>query len=389
MKKFHPLVIVALGLSLSGCGGGSGSGAFVTGSTTGTGTTTTSTTPTVAALSPTYSTAASGTVVTVTGTNFSSASRVMFGKVLATSFTVVSSTEITAAEPVGAGVVDVLVTTPQGTSAASTSDSFTYQLTGHTVVITGSIGVSGTAAGDISSPNGVAVGTDGSVYVADSGNNRVDVFTSTGTFVRDFTVGSSTGTNTWSGISLDSSGNIYLTNSSTNQAFEYSSIGSLIQTIALPTGSVPHAIKALDSGNILIDATGTNEILEYSSAGVEIGVFPNSFGAAGINTDSTGFVYLSFAKVEKFSVAGVLQSTITVPSGSGSFSSEIAVDTSGDVFAGYDTSSEIIKMTSSGSLLDTIPVTASTIDRTIATGLNGQLYVPDQTNNRIDIYAAS
>src|SRR5207249_1009272 len=83
--------------------------------------------PAITSLGTTTGTTAGGTSVTITGTNFTSASVVMFGPVAATSFTVNSSTSITATSPAqAAGAVDVRVTTPSGTSAIGTGDVFTY-----------------------------------------------------------------------------------------------------------------------------------------------------------------------------------------------------------------------------------------------------------------------
>ena len=50
----------------------------------------------------------------------------------------------------------------------------------------GTAGVSGTGAGQLSSPRAVAVAADGTVYVADSGNNRVAVFGADGKFIRQW-----------------------------------------------------------------------------------------------------------------------------------------------------------------------------------------------------------
>jgi hypothetical protein len=63
--------------------------------------------------------------VTITGTNFTGVSSVRFGTTAA-AFTFNSATQITATSPGGAGVVDVTVTTPVGTSASTTADQFTY-----------------------------------------------------------------------------------------------------------------------------------------------------------------------------------------------------------------------------------------------------------------------
>ena len=100
--------------------------------------------PTVTGLSPTSGPAAGGTLVTITGTNFTGASVVDFGTTVATDVTVVSSTEITADSPAGSGVVDVTVTTPGGTSPTSSADKFTYIAA---PTVTGLSPTSGPAAG--------------------------------------------------------------------------------------------------------------------------------------------------------------------------------------------------------------------------------------------------
>ncbi|MBJ7472961.1 MAG: IPT/TIG domain-containing protein, partial [Solirubrobacteraceae bacterium] len=86
--------------------------------------------PTVTVVSPDAGPTAGGTFVTITGTNFSGlsgASAVQFGGVNATSYTVFNATTITATAPAGsAGVADVRVTTPGGTSANTAADNYTY-----------------------------------------------------------------------------------------------------------------------------------------------------------------------------------------------------------------------------------------------------------------------
>jgi hypothetical protein len=85
--------------------------------------------PAVTTRTPTSGSTAGGTSVSLTGTNFTGASAVLFGSVPATSFTVNSDTSITATappQPVGSGPVDIFVTTPTGTSPAVAVDQFTY-----------------------------------------------------------------------------------------------------------------------------------------------------------------------------------------------------------------------------------------------------------------------
>ncbi|MES2203094.1 MAG: IPT/TIG domain-containing protein, partial [Patescibacteria group bacterium] len=83
--------------------------------------------PTVSAVSPTSGTTAGGTLVTITGTDFTGATAVMFGTTSATGVIIASSTSLTAISPAhAAGTVDVTVTTPSGTSATSSADQYTY-----------------------------------------------------------------------------------------------------------------------------------------------------------------------------------------------------------------------------------------------------------------------
>jgi IPT/TIG domain len=83
--------------------------------------------PSITSISPTSGPAVGGTSVTITGTNFSGASTVLFGKVSATSFTVNSSTSITAVSPAQPEALhNIYVTNPDGTSLQVAADEFTY-----------------------------------------------------------------------------------------------------------------------------------------------------------------------------------------------------------------------------------------------------------------------
>lgn len=83
--------------------------------------------PTVTGVSPAVGPLTGNTTVTITGTDFTGASAVKFGSSKAVSFTVESSTSITAVSPAGVrGTVDVTVTVPTGTSPPGPADRFTY-----------------------------------------------------------------------------------------------------------------------------------------------------------------------------------------------------------------------------------------------------------------------
>ena len=83
--------------------------------------------PIVKQIAPAEGPAAGGTVVGLTGKGFTGVTAVAFGAVPASSFTVVSTTSIEAVAPAQTpGTVDVTVTTPNGSSAPSKHDRFTF-----------------------------------------------------------------------------------------------------------------------------------------------------------------------------------------------------------------------------------------------------------------------
>jgi len=76
--------------------------------------------PTITSFTPTGGPV--GTVVTITGTNFCGATQVLFNATVATSYTVVSATSITATVPTGATTGLIHVTTPVLPAAASATN---------------------------------------------------------------------------------------------------------------------------------------------------------------------------------------------------------------------------------------------------------------------------
>jgi len=83
--------------------------------------------PVVMGLSPAAGPSAGGTRVTISGVGFAIGAQVFFGSVACTQLRVASSTSIQVIVPSGTpGTVDVVVTTPAGTSTRSASDRFAY-----------------------------------------------------------------------------------------------------------------------------------------------------------------------------------------------------------------------------------------------------------------------
>jgi hypothetical protein len=86
--------------------------------------------PSITSLNPSLGTSAGGTTVVIIGSGFTGitgANGVKFGDLIAASYTVDSNTQITAIAPAHtAGMVDVVATSLNGSSALTTADKYTY-----------------------------------------------------------------------------------------------------------------------------------------------------------------------------------------------------------------------------------------------------------------------
>jgi hypothetical protein len=118
--------------------------------------------PQVKKLVPKTGSAAGGTTVTITGLNFIGVTSVKFGAIEASSFTVNSSTTITAVTPAEPeGTVDVIVTTSTGTSEVTLADRYKFVPTVASVTpnagpVAGGTGVTVTGTGFIPGSAGTA-----------------------------------------------------------------------------------------------------------------------------------------------------------------------------------------------------------------------------------------
>ena len=107
--------------------------------------------PVISALSPNSGAPGGATVVTITGTGFVvSHTTAKFGTVAGTSVSCTSTTNCTATSPAqGAGVVNLIITTPGGTSTAVAADQFTYAAASVPIISAISPSVGGTGGTDV------------------------------------------------------------------------------------------------------------------------------------------------------------------------------------------------------------------------------------------------
>ncbi len=244
-------------------------------------------------------------------------------------------------------------------------------------------GGAGSGNGQFSGPSGIAVNSSGDVYVADTGTDRIQEFSSTGTYITQWgSLGicpscSNGQFNQPYGIAVDSSGNVYVADTGNNRIQEFNSAGAYItQWGNLGSGNGqfngPGGIAVDSSGNVYVSDHLNNRMQEFSSTGTYItqwgsyGNSPGQFnGPSGVAVDSTGNVYVvdwGNSRIQEFSSTGTyITQWGSTGNGNGQFSSPegIAVDSSGNVYVADDWNNRIEEFGACASPTPTSSATAT------------------------------
>ncbi len=213
-------------------------------------------------------------------------------------------------------------------------------------------GQTGSDNSHFAAPEGIATNSTGRLFVADYGNNRVQVFNSSdGSYSATITGGSTTFTGAPQGVAADNNGNIYVTDGS-NQIQKFDSSGTYLRTI---TAAYAPGRIAVDSNGNIFEALGAG-LGKYDSNGNLL----SSFGGytylhqpIGIAIDSNNNVFVtdnSNNNVTEFDNNGNFVSQFGSPgSGVGQLSDPfgIAIDASNNVFVVDSGNDRIVEFSSS------------------------------------------
>jgi len=317
----------------------------------------------------------------------------------------VSGTATVTVTTVSGGVVTGLSLTTNGNGSAyslGTGKATTGGTgTGCTINITAI--VSPSVDGLFGTLNGIVIDFSGNIYVADTNNNRIQVFDNSGTFLRKF--GSyGTGDGQFSkpyGIVLDPLGNIYVGDMSynTNSRIQiFNNAGNLlfkIDSYGTADGQFngPKSVTLDSSGNIYVADSGNNRVQVFNKAGT----FLRKFGGRPISTinpaptaGGTGYSVGDVLTVTS-GVSGT--ATVTVTTVSGGVVTGLSLTTNGNGSV-YTTGTGKITTggTGTGCTINITAIVSSSADgqfsvpEGIALDTSGNIYVADNLNSRIQIF---
>jgi len=139
-------------------------------------------------------------------------------------------------------------------------------------------GTRGTGDGELSNPNGVAVASDGSVYVVDDANSRIQKFTSEGAFLTKWGISSigsyPAGDGQFEepeGISVASDGSVYVADTRNYRIQKFTSEGVFVSKIEGSTWGTgdgqfqsPSGVAVSSDGSVYVADSGNNRIQKFS-----------------------------------------------------------------------------------------------------------------------------
>ncbi len=180
--------------------------------------------------------------------------------------------------------------------------------------LSATFGSIGSGNGQLNAPTDIAVSGD-NVVVSDTGNQRLQVFTKTGAFVRTIGSGAGSGNGQFSGpqrLAVDSSGRIYVADTGNHrvQVFEFD--GTFVRTIgASGTGlgqfNQPSSVAIASDGTLYIADTGNHRVQRLST-GNQFSLVANASLAfvspVDVTVDSAGNVYVTDSGNDRVHVFG-------------------------------------------------------------------------------------
>jgi sugar lactone lactonase YvrE len=264
---------------------------------------------------------------------------------------------------------------------------------GRTYKKVGSWGKAGTGNGQFNNAFGLATDKAGNVYVADSDNRRVQVFTSKGTFVRKM---AQTDTSVLD-VAIDPEGNVWTTNDTGAQARQYSPAGAPLASIDTPKGALGIAVDA--EGHVFVSTAGDNiaEVVRYdkTATGYSAGkTWGGIQSPQDVEVSPDGSVYVADTRgappnVKRYDVNGRLLKKINMKlpatAGAGVILG-IGVDLDCNVWAVNAPERNVMLYSPTGKLLATA-TSGDLLAEDIAVGPTGDLYVYDISTHSVIRFA--
>jgi RHS repeat-associated protein len=312
-------------------------------------------------------------------------------------------------DPGGLNLTRKTVYDPATGNVVETKDPGASSTETSSYVFKSAFGSVGSGNGQLKEPMGVAKDAGGNLWVSDSSNNRIEEFSSTGTYIAKY---GSEGTGNGqlkrpSGIAVNqSNGNVYVADQNNNRIEEFNFKGEYVIAFGSwgeENGKFksPAGVSLDSSGNVWVTDYSNNRVQEFSSTGTFIKTFGTKGTGNGQFEGPTGLafvgesVYVTDCKnnrVEKFSLTGTYQSQFgTHGSGNGNLACPEAIvseEITGNLFVADAENNRVEEFTSAGGFVQTFGALGTgngQFKEPLGLAMSGRIiFVTDWGNNRIE-----
>ena len=263
------------------------------------------------------------------------------------------------------------------------------------------IGSQGSGPGQFLNPRGVAVDAQGNIYVADTGNQRVQKLDAQGNFLAEWRAGKEPFVEP-AGVVVGADGDFFVLEPEKDGAHHFAANGQYLGKIGDGLGLYrPRGMSIDASGTLYFANTGGNNVVRASAAGQAAGAIASPGKRDGqleqptdVAVDASGNVYVADTynqRIQRFTADGRYVRQWAIPASGTAQGPHLAIaadgtlyvtDPDNHVFSAYSLEGALLatwggRGSGDGQFMQPVGIS---IDR------SGQVYIADTGNNRIQVW---
>ncbi len=291
---------------------------------------------------------------------------------------------------------------PDGTVYVADTGNHRIQRFSATGTFLGMWGSEGNSEGKFKNPRSVAVSPDGTVYVADTGNHRIQRFSASGTFLGKWgSHGNGNGQfENPADVAVAPDGTVYVADTGNHRIQRFSVTGAFlgawgIQGSGNSQFNRPSGVAVAPDGTVYVADTDNHRIQRFNATGDFLNLWTTSFPSDVVSaSDATVYVASYRSSIQRFSASGDYLGVVEFEMGGLQIVASVAVALDSTIYAVDTINYRILRFSSTGTFLSMWGAPGSSNGevknaRDIAVAPDGTVYVADTDNHRIQRFSAT